>query len=154
MRRTSRIVAAGCLALLAAGAAGTQQPTPAAAPTDTAARSALAGEYRLVAIDGNALPFAPEHAGRPADAPRLEVLDAHLLVRPDGSFIQAMGYRMTPRAGGEPHIFVRAFSGRCTTDGDAYLARWDGAGTTRVTLARDTLVVDNHGTAFAFRKLR
>ena len=114
---------------------------------------ALVGSYRLLTIDGHAIPFTPVHPGTPPNAPTApEVLASTIVVRADGSFIMAMGYRST--AGDTQHFMANPFSGTCTVDGDGYVARWDGAGQTRLTLKHDTLVVHNEGMLFAYRKTR
>lgn len=124
-----------------------QQGTPAVQ------RSPLTGVYALALIDGHALPFAPAHAGRPANAPPMpEVLSSTLVVRPDGSFIMAMSYRA--KAGGVERYFDNPFSGSCTAEGGAYVAQWDEAGRTPLTLKGDTLLLDNEGTIFAYLKRR
>ena len=128
------------------------QPTSSAARADSSARSPLAGAYTLVAIDNHALPYTPAHEGAPPNAQLPEVLASTLIVRADGSFIQAMGYRLT--VGGTQRITVQPFSGRCYPDGDAFVAQWDGAGRTRVTFERDTLVIDNAGVRLQYRKGR
>lgn len=112
----------------------------------------IAGIYRLVTIDGHAIPFAPVHPGRPANVPGPEVLASTMVLRDDGSFISAMAYRMS--SGGNAQYNAQPFSGTYAADGDAWVARWDGAGTTRLTVARDTLVMDNEGMLFAYRKIR
>ena len=63
-----------------------------------------------------------------------------------------MGYRLM--IGGAPRITVQPFSGRCYPEGDAFVAQWDGAGHTRVTLEGDNLVVDNAGVRLQYRKGR
>jgi hypothetical protein len=114
---------------------------------------ALVGSYRLLSIDGHAIPFTPVHPGTPANAPAApEVLASTMVVRPDGSFIMAMSYRST--SGDTQRFMANPFSGTCAVDGDAYVARWDGAGRTRLTLTHDTLVVHNEGLVFAYRKTR
>ena len=64
----------------------------------------------------------------------------------------AMSYRMTVDS--VTRYSAQPFSGTWTAQGDRYIARWDGAGTTSLTLARDTLVMNNEGMLFAYRKIR
>lgn len=114
---------------------------------------ALPGTYALVTIDGHPIPFAPTDAGRPANAPAPpEVVAATLVVRPDGSFIMAMAYRRT--VSGVERFQATPFTGTTTPDGAGFLAHWDGAGTNKLTFAGDTLIMDNEGIRFAYRKLR
>ena len=114
---------------------------------------ALPGTYVLLAIDGHPIPYAPIDAGRPANAPPApEVLAATLVVRPDGSFIMAMGYRRT--VSGVERFQATPFTGTTTSDGAGFLARWDGAGANKLTFAGDTLIMDNEGVRFAYRKVR
>jgi hypothetical protein len=114
---------------------------------------ALPGTYVLMTIDGHPIPYAPTHPGMPANAPPApEVLAATLVVRPDGSFIMAMGYRRT--AAGVERFQATPFTGTTTPDGTGFLAHWDGAGTNKLAFAGDTLIMDNEGIRFAYRKVR
>jgi hypothetical protein len=123
------------------------------ADAQTPSLQALVGSYRLLTIDGHAIPFAPVHPDTPANAlTGPEVIASTMVVRPDGSFIMAMGYRST--AGDTQHFMANPFSGTCAVDGNGYVARWDGAGQTRLTLTHDTLVVQNEGMLFTYRKTR
>ncbi|HET9424784.1 MAG TPA: hypothetical protein VFO55_05385, partial [Gemmatimonadaceae bacterium] len=79
-----------------------------------------------------------------------EVMASSMMIRPDGSFIMAMGYRNTASG----RFWVMPFSGTCAQDGDGFVARWEGAGQTKVTLAGDTLKVNNAGMIFAYRRQR
>lgn len=114
---------------------------------------ALPGTYVLLTIDGHPIPYAPTHPGMPANAPPApEVLAATLVVRPDGSFIMAMGYRRT--VSGVERFQATPFTGTTTPDGAGFLAHWDGAGTNKLAFAGDTLIMDNEGARFAYRKAR
>ena len=138
----------GLLAILAV-VAGPIRSTGAQAPS----LQTLVGSYRLLTIDGHAIPFSPVHPGMPANAPAPpEVIASTMVVRPDGSFIMAMGYRST--AGDTQRFMANPFSGICAVEGDGYVARWDGAGQTRLALTHDTLVVHNEGMVFTYRKTR
>ena len=118
-----------------------------------AALASLAGIYRLVTVDGHAIPFTPVHPGAPANAgPGPEVLASTMIVRPDGSFIMAMSYRFVVDK--QPRFTAQAFSGRWQSEGDAYVGRWDGAGSTPLRLSGDTLVMNNEGMLFAYRRIR
>jgi hypothetical protein len=113
----------------------------------------LPGTYVLMTIDGHPIPYAPTHPGRPADAPPApEVLAATLLVRPDGSFMMAMGYRRL--VNGVERFQATPFSGTTMPDGAGFTARWDGAGANKLGFAGDTLIMDNEGVRFAYRKVR
>jgi hypothetical protein len=39
-------------------------------------------------------------------------------------------------------------------DGAGFTARWDGAGANKLGFAGDTLIMDNEGVRFAYRKVR
>jgi hypothetical protein len=122
-------------------------------PDASAVGRELPGTYVLVTIDGHPIPFAPTHPDRPANAPAApEVLAATLLVRPDGSFIMAMGYRRI--VNGVERFQATPFSGTTTPDGAGFSARWDGAGANKLAFAGDTLIMDNEGVRFAYRKVR
>ncbi|MDE3129337.1 MAG: hypothetical protein KGL38_15105 [Gemmatimonadota bacterium] len=116
-----------------------------------ATASPIAGAYELVSVDGHAIPYAPVHPGRPADAPPgPEVVASTMMVRADGSFVMAMAYRMGT---GEAQIFrAMPFSGTTRAEGDGWVATWQGAGETPLTLARDTLVMNNEGMLFRYVK--
>ena len=115
------------------------------------AASPLTGQYQLVAIDGHPIPYAARDPHAPPNAPPPpEVIASTFVIRTDGSFIMAMGYRMT----GNGRFRVTPFSGTCTAEGNAFIARWDGAGSTPLTIAGDTLIMNNAGMLFAYRKLR
>ena len=113
----------------------------------------LPGSYVLLTIDGHPIPYAPTHPGMPANAPPApEVLAATMVIRPDGSFIMAMGYRRT--MSGVERFQASPFTGTTTPDGAGFLAHWDGAGTNRLAFAGDTLIMDKEGVGFAYRKVR
>ena len=140
------------LASLAVIASDTTAQSPSRAGTSLGSPS-FAGAYMLVAIEGHPLPYAPNHPDRPANAPTMpDVLASTLLVRPNGSFIMAMAYRNT--TAGVERFRATPFSGTTASDGAGFLARWDGAGITPLTLAGDTLTMDNEGIRFVYRKLR
>ena len=129
--------------LAATAAAAAQQPT--LAP--------LAGRYQLIAIDGHAIPYAARDPHAPPSAPPApEVVASTLVIRPDGSFMMAMAYRSG--SGAAARISVNPFSGTCRAEGNAYIARWEGAGETRLELSADTLTLDNSGLLFSYRRLR
>jgi hypothetical protein len=113
--------------------------------------SPLAGAYQLVTVDGHPIPYAPEHPGRPADAPPgPEVLAATMVIRADGSLMLAMAYRMGT---GEAQQFrAMPFSGTAAADGEKYTVKWEGAGMTPLTLVKDTLAMDNEGMIFKYVK--
>lgn len=138
-------------AVLAVATAVAGFTTAARRPTTQGTQPPIAGIYRLVTIDGRAIPVAPVHPGAPANVQAPEVLASTMILRPDGSFIMAMAYRNAP---GRPQYSAQPFSGTYAPDSDAFVARWDGAGSTRLTLANDTLVMNNEGMLFAYRKIR
>lgn len=135
--------------LLGSSAVAAQpSPTGRRAATDSVPAVPSAGVYILVAVDDHALPYTLRHEG----SPPIDVLASTLIVRPDGSFIQAMGYRLT--AGGTSRFLAQPFSGRIRPEGDGLVARWDGAGLTPVSSARDTLVINNEGVRLQYLKRR
>ncbi len=138
------------LLILAAGAILLAAPQPSRAQET---QPTIAGMYQLVTVDGHAIPFRPVHPGAPANAgPGPEVLASTMTVRPDGSFIMAMAYRM---AGPDKVELFRAmpFSGSWKAEGSGWTAQWDGAGLTPLTMAGDTLVMNNEGMLFAYLKI-
>ncbi len=118
-----------------------------------AAPPPIVGMYQLVTVDGHAVPFRPVHPGAPANAgPGPEVLASTMTVRPDGSFLMAMAYRMT---GPDKVERFRAmpFSGNWKAEGGGWTAQWEGAGLTPLTMAGDTLVMNNEGMLFAYLRV-
>lgn len=128
--------------------ASARQAGAAAGPTSLAT---LAGRYQLVSIDGHAIPFAPVHPGRPANAPPgPQVIASTLQLRANGTFIMAMSYRMSRE--GVERFFDMPFSGSWQPEGAAFRMRWDDAGQTMLAMRSDTLFLDNEGIRFAYRK--
>ncbi len=117
------------------------------------AQKSIAGMYQLVTVDGHAIPFTPVHPDAPPNAgPGPEVLASTMIMRPDGSFVMAMSYRLPP--GREPLFRAMPLTGRWTGEGGAYVGNWDGAGRTPLTLSGDTLTMNNEGMLFAYKKVR
>lgn len=109
----------------------------------------IAGTYALLTIDGHATPYAPNHPGRPPDAPPPPTVVRSLLtVSPDGTFSMTMRYRMV--ADTASREVDREFSGSYTWQGAEYMFSWTGAGQTAVTLRADTLLLNNVGMLFAY----
>ena len=147
----SRHVLAACAVVMLPGGTLVAQSLSRTGAQTAAVDSAsipVGGVYTLVAVDDHALPYELRHDG----APPVEVLASTLIVRSDGSFLQAMGYRFT--AGGAARFMARPFSGRFRNDGGALMAKWDGAGLTPVSFARDTLVINNDGVRLQYLKGR
>lgn len=143
-------------ALLGAAVACTSVRTapeiaPKVTPVPVLTTASIAGSYTLVAIDGHALPFAPAHKGAPPGAINPEVVSSVLRVGADGTFAMEMSYRAP--GNGAPSAFERSFSGTCWTDGTGYTMKWNGAGTTSMTLRGDTLVMNNEGIEFGYRRM-
>ena len=141
MSRRFAIIAAACLLPLAACTArtpGDEAPDPRLA--------SAAGIYVLATIDGHALPHAPTHGGHAAP----EVSAATLELAPDGSFRMSMRYRMG--SGAKERTGTRDFTGRARVADEAFRLKWDGAGETAARLRGDTLVLDNEGVLFAYRR--
>ena len=149
------VLAFSALILLRSGALAAQSSSSTDAPrtgVDSSRSIPVAGVYTLVAVDGHALPYELRHEGAPPGAPPLDVLASTLIVRSDGSFIQAMGYRIT--TSGANRFVAQPFSGQFRTDGAALVAKWDGAGLTPVSFARDTMAINNEGIRLQYVKGR
>ena len=100
------------------------------------------GAYRLVNIDGNALPYAPPHEG---GAP--QVVSSTLTLNADGTFRMSMSYATTPG-----NSISRDFSGTYTREGAVLTMLWKGAGKTAATCEGNTLTLNNEGILFAYQK--
>ena len=100
------------------------------------------GTYRLVNIDGNALPYAPPHEG---GAP--QVVSSTLTLNADGTFRMSMSYATTPG-----NSISRDFSGTYTREGAVLTMLWKGAGKTTATFQGNTLTLNNEGILFAYQK--
>src|SRR5512146_3019626 len=126
----------------------TSEPTPSAATAGgTLSLESIAGQYRLVAIDGHALPFAPAKKGDAANTESWTVVGGTLLVRPNGTFQVETNYDTKGDARDNSSY---KFSGRCFTAGTVVRMVWDGGGQTDLRLRGHTVVVNNQGTAFSY----
>lgn len=111
----------------------------------------LTGTYTLLTIDGHTLPHAPDHPGRPADAPPPpSVVVSVLTVSADSTFAMTMRYRMGE--GTTAREIDRDFSGTYAWQDTTYVFAWAGAGRTAVALRADTLVLNNEGMLFTYVK--
>ena len=144
---TRPVIAAAALALLVGCAGGTSQssrtsgPAPQSSPHTLAS---IAGDYRLVAVDGKAIPFAqPSRARDAADA--WPVVAGKLVLRPDGTFLMETTY--DTNADGARSF---AFKGSCFGAGDAFSMVWDGGGQTPLTIRGDTVVISKQNTRFSY----
>ena len=128
----------------------TSEPTPGAATAGgTLSLESIAGQYRLVAIDGHALPFAPAKKGDAANTESWTVVGGALLVRPNGTFQVETNY---DTKGADLNNSKYTFSGTCFTAGGVVRMVWDGGGQTDLRVRGDTVVVNNQGTAFSYRR--
>ena len=107
------------------------------------------GQYRLVAIDGHALPFAPAKKGDAANTESWTVVGGALVVRPNGTFQVETNY---DTKGADLNNSKYTFSGTCFTAGSVVRMVWDGGGQTDLRVRGDTVVVNNQGTAFSYRR--
>jgi len=111
----------------------------------------LAGTYTLLTIAGHALPYAPDHPDRPADAPPPPtVVHSVFTVNADGTFSMTMRYRMVVDTASRE--IDRDFDGTYAWQDTAYTFSWTGAGQTAVTFRADTLLLNNVGMLFAYVK--
>ena len=62
----------------------------------------------------------------------------------------AMAYRSG--SGDAQRITTSPFSGMCRPEGNAYIAKWDGAGETAIELRADSLMLNNAGMLFAYKR--
>lgn len=101
-----------------------------------------AGTYELVSIDGNPLPYTPEHEG---GAP--EIRGATITLNGDGTFIMTMHYTVPP-----DETISLDYYGTYTADKGSLVFTWEGAGTTPATLEGRSLTINNEGLAFTFER--
>ncbi len=126
----------------------TSEPTPnASAAASPVSLESIAGQYRLMAIDGHALPFAPAKKGDAAKTEAWTVVGGALLVRSNGTFQVETNY---DTKGADLNNSSYTFSGTCFTAGSVVRMVWDGGGQTDLRLRGDTVVVNNQGTAFSY----
>lgn len=126
----------------------TSEPTPSTATAGgTLSLESIAGQYRLVAIDGHALPFAPAKKGDAANTESWTVVGGALLVRQNGTFQVETNY---DTKGADLNNSSYTFSGTCFSAGNVVRMVWDGGGQTDLRQRGDTVVVNNQGTAFSY----
>ncbi|HSQ30296.1 MAG TPA: hypothetical protein VLN49_10625 [Gemmatimonadaceae bacterium] len=126
----------------------TSEPTPnASAAATPLSLESIAGQYQLVAIDGQALPVAPAKKGDAATTASWTVVGGTLLVRSNGTFQVETNY---DTKGDTRDNSSYKFSGTCFSAGTVVRMVWDGGGQTDLRLRGDTVVVDNQGTAFSY----
>jgi hypothetical protein len=133
---------AGC-ASGPSGSAPTPNPAPAGATLSVAS---IVGEYRLVAIDGRALPVAPALKNLPSNSEAWPVVAGTLTVQANGTFQLETKY--DPSAAGPRGAF--RFSGTCYNAEDEVKMAWDGGGLTNLTLRADTLVLTNENIRYSY----
>ena len=145
---TRPVIAAAALALLFGCAGGTSRSSRTPGPALQAAPhtlSSIAGDYRLVAVDGKAIPFAQPPRARETDASSWPVVAGKLVLRPDGTFLMETTY--DTNADGARSF---AFKGSCFGAGEAFSMVWDGGGQTPLTIRGDTVVINKQNTLFAY----
>jgi hypothetical protein len=101
------------------------------------------GEYSLISIDGNELPYAPTHEGQTVP----EVVSGSLTLSASGTFASFMQY-------GNPsgETTTRGFSGTYKAEDEIYILKWQGAGTTLAMIEDRTLTMNNEGIVFVYEK--
>jgi hypothetical protein len=139
------------------GVAGTAARPVATAPAPMTATqtgvsnglAAVASVYRLVTVDGHALPYAP--AAEVGIAPT-QVVSGTLDLQADGTFTLSTKYRAIEAQG--ERTFDGQFSGACARTDDGYRLFWDGGGETALTVSGDTATVNNGGVRFQYLRGR
>lgn len=149
----------GCNAGGAGRSARPLESAPAAATvTQTGVSNglaAVASAYTLVAIDGHALPYAPERAKRsdtPRDTPLTEVVSGTLNLERDGTFILSTTYRAAEAQG--QRLFEGKFTGSCAPEGDGFRLYSEGDVQTPLTMKGDTASVNNNGVIYRYLRRR
>ena len=107
------------------------------------AQEDIAGEYTLVSIDSNPVPYAPTHEGQQGP----QVLGGSMVLNADGTFTMTMDY-----GGAESATISRDFSGTYEQARGDFVFTWQGAGKTPVMIEDGTLTLDNVGIQFVFEK--
>ena len=145
---TRPVIAAAALALLFGCAGGTSQSSRTSGPTlrgSPHTLASIAGDYRLVAVDGRAIPFAQPSRSRDAAEASWPIVAGKLVLRPDGTFLMETTY--DTNADGARSF---AFKGSCFGAGDAFSMVWDGGGQTPLTIRGDTVVINKQNTLFSY----
>lgn len=116
---------------------GSLTPSPSVAPLTLAS---VAGEYKLVSVDGRALPMALRTGASP-------IISGSLLLNANGTFrVQtAFGPETSPG---------NAATGTCYTEANEVKMVWDGGGMTNMTLRGDTLVLKREGALYGYLRGR
>lgn len=110
----------------------------------------IAGVYKLVSLDGHAVPFAPMHQGQQSP----QVSGGSLTINSDGTFSGAINFsdpRITVPAGPEKEPGSPT-PGTYTREGNNLKLKWPGAGYTTVTIEGDKLTMNNEGMLFVYQK--
>ena len=145
---TKPVIAAAALALLVGCAGGTSQSSRTYGPalqSPAPTLASIAGDYRLVAVDGRALPFTEPSRTRDAAASPWPVVAGKLVLRPEGIFVMETTYNTN--ADGARSF---AFTGNCVGDGEMFNMVWEGGGRTPLTVRGDTVVINKQGTLFSY----
>jgi hypothetical protein len=111
--------------------------------------AALAGDYGLVSVDGQSLPYAPRARGSAGVTLSSPVVSGRFLLNPNGTFRLETIYDQPGATSKAP-----AFSGTCYTEGDEVKMVWDGGGLTNVSVRGDTVMLKREGALYAYLRTR
>ena len=115
--------------------------SPAAAPLTIAT---VAGDYTLVTVDGNALPYRPKSA---AGVAARAIVAGSFIVKENGTFRLETSYA----AESAPNA---AATGTCYPEDGTMKMVWDGGGLTNMTQRGDTLFLNREGSQYGYLRRR
>jgi hypothetical protein len=114
--------------------------SPAQAPLTIAT---IAGQYALLSVDGQALPYAPVGRGGKVEPSARPVASGSFALKADGTFRLETIYNPP----GQP---ASTGSGACYPEGDQLKMAWDGGGLTNMTVRGDTVLLNREGVLYAY----
>jgi hypothetical protein len=140
-------------ALLLAGLIGctsgrTSSPLAGASPAQLPVTiGTIAGDYDLLSVDGQALPYAPRTRGGTVDTSAPPVASGSFSLKADGTFRLQTIYNPPGQA-------ASTGSGACYPEGDQLKMVWDGGGLTNIRVRGDTVLLKREGLLYAYLRKR
>ena len=142
----SKVSASALVLATLIGCSRAPTPSTGASPAQAPTIAAVAGEYALIAIDGNALPYVPGSRGK-VDASARPVTAGSFTLKTNGTFRLETVY---DAASASPS----AASGACYTEGDQVKMVWDDGGSANITVRGDTIILKREGSLFSYLRRR
>jgi hypothetical protein len=134
--------------LIGCSSGRTSGPSVSASPVQAPLTiAAVAGEYSLLSVEGQPLPFAPRTRGGTADASARPLVSGSFSLKGDGTFQLQTVYD-------PPGQSASTGSGACYPEGDQLKMAWDGGGMTNITVRGDTVLLKREGLSYAYLRKR